>query len=183
MQIYRKIVRSKGTLPLGKGRVLLHAGRKVITICELDPYNKFMKLIILAIGKLKGPEAELCAEYQKRIKSNLTVKELSGGTQKEEGAALLKAIPERVFVVLCDERGKDLSSREMAEKYAAWTARDALVFLIGGADGVTDEVRKRADFVLGLGRKTWPHRLVRVMLLEQIYRAQQINAGHPYHRD
>jgi 23S rRNA (pseudouridine1915-N3)-methyltransferase len=142
-----------------------------------------MKLIILAIGKLKGPEAELCAEYQKRIKGGVTVKELSTATQKEEAALLLKAIPQRAFVVLCDERGKDLSSREFAGKYAAWGERDALVFIIGGADGVTDEIRAHVDFVLGLGRKTWPHRLVRVMLLEQIYRAQQINAGHPYHRD
>jgi len=142
-----------------------------------------MKTIILAIGKLRGAEVALCEEYKKRFTGDLAIKELVGTSQKEEAALLLKSIPARAFVVLCDERGKDLSSRELAGKYAAWQERDALVFILGGADGVTEEVRGRADFTLGFGRKTWPHRLARVMLLEQLYRAQQINAGHPYHRD
>jgi 23S rRNA (pseudouridine1915-N3)-methyltransferase len=78
-----------------------------------------------------------------------------------------------------------MSSRDFAAKIKGWQEQGLahLVFLIGGADGVTDDVRKQADFSLGFGRLTWPHRLVRVMLLEQLYRAQQINAGHPYHRD
>jgi 23S rRNA (pseudouridine1915-N3)-methyltransferase len=142
-----------------------------------------MKILLLAIGKLRGAELALCEEYQKRIKIGLAIKEFAAAAQKEECAQLLKAIPPKAFVVLCEERGKDLSSHELAGKYAAWQERGSLVFLIGGADGVNDNVRARADFMLGLGRKTWPHRLVRVMLLEQIYRAQQINAGHPYHRD
>ena len=142
-----------------------------------------MKISILAIGKLRGAEAALCEEYKKRIKGEVVIKEMTGASQKEEMALLQKSIPARAFVVLCDERGKDLSSRELAGKYAAWQERDTLVFIIGGADGVTDDMRAEADFVLGFGRKTWPHRLARVMLLEQLYRAQQINAGHPYHRD
>lgn len=144
-----------------------------------------MKTHILAIGKLRGAETEIAADYMKRFAGGVVVRELSASTQKAEGEALRAAIPAKAFVVLLDERGQDLSSRELADKIAQW--RDAgaqdLVFLIGGADGHTDETRARAHFTLGMGRKTWPHKLVRLMLLEQLYRAQQINAGHPYHRD
>ena len=151
-----------------------------------------MKTLILAIGKLKGPEAEWCAEYQKRLKGDFTVKDMAASknlpqaeTQKAEADLLLKAIPPKSFVVLLDERGKDLSSRDFAAKFKTWQESGPahLVFIIGGADGLTDDVRAKGNFTLGFGRLTWPHRLVRVMLLEQIYRVQQINAGHPYHRD
>ena len=151
-----------------------------------------MKIAVLAIGKLRGPEAEACAEYIKRLTGDVTVKEMSASkslppaeTQNAEAKLLGAAIPPKSFVVLLDERGKDLSSRELAAHMKKWQEQSHahLAFLIGGADGVTDEVRKKAHFTLGFGRATWPHRLVRVMLLEQIYRAQQINAGHPYHRD
>jgi 23S rRNA (pseudouridine1915-N3)-methyltransferase len=149
------------------------------------------KIAILAIGKARGPEAELCAEYQKRLAGGVTVKELTAAknlapaaAQRAEGELLLKAIPEKSFVILLDERGKDCTSRDFAAQVERWQSQQTpLVFLIGGADGVVDEVRARADFVLGFGRLTWPHRLVRVMLLEQLYRARQIKDGHPYHRD
>ncbi len=145
-----------------------------------------MKLSLLAVGKLRGPEAELCAEYEKRLTSGgIKIRELTAPNQKAEGAAILEAVPAKAFVVLLDERGKDLSSRELAEKLKIWQEQGQtdLVFVIGGADGLTDELKARGNFTLGLGRKTWPHKLARVMLLEQLYRAQQINAGHPYHRD
>lgn len=143
-----------------------------------------MKTTLLALGRLRGPCAELCAEYTKRLAGAVTIRELTAPTQKAEGEALLAALPAKAFVVLLDEHGKDLTSRELAAKLASWQeqGRD-LAFVIGGADGLTDEVKARGDFMLGLGRKTWPHALVRVMLLEQLYRAQQINSGHPYHRD
>jgi 23S rRNA (pseudouridine1915-N3)-methyltransferase len=148
------------------------------------------KLTILAIGKLRGAEAEWCAEYLKRLKNEVTVKEFAApkslppdATQKAEAELLLKAIPPKAFAVLLDERGKDMASREFAAKIAAWNEQNSeVVFIIGGADGVTGTIRARANFTLSFGRATWPHRLVRVMLLEQIYRARQINAGHPYHR-
>lgn len=144
-----------------------------------------MKIHILAIGKLRGAYAELCAEYAKRLTTKFVLKELAAPTQKAEGEALLNAIPEKAFVVILDEHGKDLSSRDFAEKLTAWRDHsiDNLVFVIGGADGLTAPLKEKADFTLGLGQKTWPHKLVRVMLLEQLYRAQQINSGHPYHRD
>jgi 23S rRNA (pseudouridine1915-N3)-methyltransferase len=143
-----------------------------------------MKTLILAVGKLRGPEAELCAEYQKRLAGKIAIKEIVASTQKAEMESLLKTIPAKAFVILCDERGKDLPSRELTAKLTSWQERGTdLVFMIGGADGFTDKLRERASFMLSFGRATWPHRLARVMLLEQLYRAQQINAGHPYHRD
>ncbi len=151
-----------------------------------------MKITILAIGKARGIEAEWCAEYAKRLISDMTVKELAASkslppaeTQKVEGELLLKNIPAKSFVVALDERGKDISSRELATKMKGWQEQGfgQLVFLIGGADGLTESVKQRANFALSFGHATWPHRLVRVMLLEQLYRAQQINNGHPYHRD
>jgi len=144
-----------------------------------------MKLTLVAVGKVRGAYGEMAAEYAKRLSGSLAVRELSAPTQKAEGAAILASLPVKATVVLLDERGKDLTSRELADKIASWQDGGAgeVVFVIGGADGVTDEVRARADFTLGLGRKTWPHKMVRVMLIEQLYRAQQINSGHPYHRD
>ncbi|MDD3181464.1 MAG: 23S rRNA (pseudouridine(1915)-N(3))-methyltransferase RlmH [Alphaproteobacteria bacterium] len=144
-----------------------------------------MKLTLIAIGKARGAYGELAAEYSKRLTGSLTIRELAAPTQKAEGAAILAALPPKAFVVLLDEHGKDLTSRELADKVSAWQGQGVteLVFIIGGADGLTDEVKARSDFTLGLGRKTWPHKMVRVMLIEQLYRAQQINNGHPYHRD
>lgn len=144
-----------------------------------------MKLHILAIGRLRGAYAELCAEYAKRLTGAISIRELTAATQKAECEALLNALPQKAFVVAMDENGKDLSSRELAVKLTAWRDNGAndLAFVIGGADGLTDEIKSRAQFTLGLGRKTWPHKLARVMLIEQLYRAQQINSGHPYHRD
>jgi 23S rRNA (pseudouridine1915-N3)-methyltransferase len=151
-----------------------------------------MKISVLAIGKAKGAEAEWGAEYLKRMGDAVVVREFaaskslpSSDAQRAEAQLLLKALPPKCFVVLLDERGKDMSSREFAAKLSAWqdSGIGDLVFIIGGADGVTDEVRAKAGFTLGFGRLTWPHKLVRVMVLEQIYRAKQIIAGHPYHRD
>jgi 23S rRNA (pseudouridine1915-N3)-methyltransferase len=144
-----------------------------------------MKTTILAIGKLRGSHAELYADYAKRMVPSVQLKELTAANQKAECAALLSFLPARATVVLLDERGKDLSSRDLALKLSNWQDEGTsdLFFVIGGADGFTDEVRARAAFTLGLGHKTWPHKLVRVMLIEQLYRAQQINNGHPYHRD
>jgi len=113
----------------------------------------------------------------------------STALKKREGELLLAALTAtkagRQIAVVLDERGKNLSSRDFAAKIGAW--RDdgvaEIVFVIGGADGHDDAVRNRADLLLSLGALTWPHQLVRVLLAEQIYRAQQILAGHPYHRD
>lgn len=98
---------------------------------------------------------------------------------------ILAALPAGARFVALDEHGANLTSRVLAERLAAWRDQGVatLAFAIGGAGGLGRAVIERADAVLSLGALTWPHLLVRGMLLEQLYRAQQILAGHPYHRD
>jgi 23S rRNA (pseudouridine1915-N3)-methyltransferase len=159
-----------------------------------------MKLRILAVGRARsGPEAALIAEYQKRLHWPLVIEEieekrpLSGAELKAREGALLQSAIERAtakaggrpVVIALDERGKNLGSRGFAARLKAWADQGApeILFLLGGADGLAPELRDQANFVLSLGQMTWPHLLARAMLVEQIYRAQQILAGHPYHRD
>jgi 23S rRNA (pseudouridine1915-N3)-methyltransferase len=101
-----------------------------------------------------------------------------------EAALILEALPARARLIALDERGAMWSSRGLADRLAAWRDQGMaeLAFAIGGADGLGPEVLDRADAILSLGPMTWPHLLVRSLLLEQLYRAQQILAGHPYHR-
>jgi len=143
-----------------------------------------MNLRIIAAGRLRGAYADMCSEYIKRMTCRVTIDEIPSASVKEEGKEMLGAVPKDAFVVALDEKGVDLSSHELAVKLQTWqeSRAKALVFIIGGADGLSEDVKNRADFLLGLGRKTWPHHLARIMLLEQLYRAQQINSGHPYHR-
>lgn len=147
-----------------------------------------MKIRIIAVGRLKAsPLLDVCAEYIKRMNWQVSIKEIDApkaSTSAQEAPLILKAIPERALVVALDERGETLTSPEFAQKISKWgQAAPELVFLIGGADGFDNAVRERAKYLLSFGKQTWPHMLVRVMLLEQVYRAQQIIAGHPYHRN
>lgn len=130
--------------------------------------------------------------YAGRLSSAATIVELEekralppAELKAREAELILAAVPSAARLVALDERGEAWSSRDLAQRLATW--RDAgvgtLVFAIGGADGLGAAVIARADAVLSLGPMTWPHFLVRGMLLEQLYRAQQILAGHPYHRD
>ena len=102
----------------------------------------------------------------------------------EESIALANIIPKEAAVVLLDSRGQNVDSAGLAAHLAAWRAngRPAIVFLIGGADGLAASVCEKAELRLSFGAATWPHQLVRVMLLEQLYRATTILTGHPYHR-
>lgn len=151
-----------------------------------------MRLLIVAQGKLKsGPERTLFDHYAGRITFPFDLKEVeekkklpSSALKKREGELLLAQVPDGAVVVALDERGKSLSSAKFAEKLRVW--RDEawdVAFLIGGADGLDSAVRARAELVIGFGTQTWPHLLVRGMLAEQIYRAQCILGGHPYHRE
>jgi 23S rRNA (pseudouridine1915-N3)-methyltransferase len=101
-----------------------------------------------------------------------------------EGELILGALPAGIPFVALDECGVQWSSRALAERIAVWRDRGSpeLAFAVGGADGLHSTVLDRADVTLSLGSMTWPHLLVRGMLLEQLYRAQQILVGHPYHR-
>jgi 23S rRNA (pseudouridine1915-N3)-methyltransferase len=101
-----------------------------------------------------------------------------------EGEALLAAMPQGARIVALDERGRSEASDAFAKRLGRWRDDGArtIGFIIGGADGLDEAVRKKADLVMSFGALTWPHMLVRAMLAEQIYRAQSILAGHPYHR-
>ena len=138
-----------------------------------------MLLHVIARGKIaRTPEAELVTRYEKRIAWPVRLTELpeSGGRVPEPQA------PCRT--VLLDEKGKDLTSDEFARLLEQW--RDGGIrecrFVIGAADGHSDEERREADLLLAFGKATWPHLLARAMLLEQLFRATSILAGHPYHR-
>lgn len=151
-----------------------------------------MRLHIIAVGRLRpGPHEALARHYAARLAWPLALREVEEKRplpppelREREGALLLAAVPQGATTVALDERGKSLGSEALAQRLAAW--RDGgiadLAFLIGGAEGLADAVRRKAQLVLSLGAMTWPHLLVRGMLLEQLYRAQQILAGHPYHR-
>jgi 23S rRNA (pseudouridine1915-N3)-methyltransferase len=149
-------------------------------------------ILILSIGKMKrGELAERIAEYQKRLSWKIEIKEIDlrdsnpARLQERESEALLEAAPEGSFKIVLDERGKELLSRDFAANMQKWRQDrpKPLVFMIGGAAGHSDLVRKKADFLLSFGKMTWPHLMVRVMLMEQLYRASTIIAGHPYHRE
>ena len=113
------------------------------------------------------------------MKWPVVLREIEAG--KNETAGFLKELEKKPGVIVAlDERGKSLGSAEFCKQLYAW---ENVTFVIGGADGLDEEIRKKADFLLSFGKQTWPHMLVRVMLLEQIYRAQQIASGHPYHRE
>lgn len=136
-----------------------------------------MRLHILARGRIgRGPEAELVERYARRLKA-LSVTELG------ETAPWPAAAPGSRTIVM-DERGRDLSSPEVAATLGRW--RDEGVrevrLLLGAADGHAPAVREGADLLWALGRATWPHLLARAMLAEQLYRAMTILEGHPYHR-
>ena len=152
-----------------------------------------MNSIIIAVGRWKrGPERELFDHYAARMRPppelreveerrNLPPEEL----KSKEAELLLAAVPDGARVVALDGSGKALSSLHLAETIGRW--RDEGVrqtaWLIGGADGHGGAVLDRADLRLSLGPQTWPHLLVRAMLAEQLFRAQSIHAGHPYHRE
>ncbi|MFT3692650.1 MAG: 23S rRNA (pseudouridine(1915)-N(3))-methyltransferase RlmH [Kofleriaceae bacterium] len=142
-----------------------------------------MKLHLGVVGKLK--EAYLVsaeAEYLKRLKPICT---LNVHEAKDE-AGLLAALPANAHVYAFDERGEMITSQQLADMIAAEQSHGGgapIAFLIGGADGHSDAVRKKARKLIAFGKMTIAHRLVRILALEQIYRAFKIVRGEPYHRD
>ena len=139
-----------------------------------------MLLHIVARGRIgRGPEAELVARYAKRIAWPLKLTELP-----DEGGRVPPRDPNGVTVAL-DERGAQLTSVELAKHLEKWRdgGRRECRFLIGAADGHDEAERQSADLLIAFGRATWPHLLVRAMLMEQLFRATSILANHPYHRE
>ena len=159
-----------------------------------------MRLLVAAVGRLKdGPERELAERYRKRAEQtsrrigfrDMEVVEVResraqevGKRVVEESIALANVIPDKAVVLILDERGESLDSATLASRLGRWRddGRPATVFIIGGDDGLAPSLRDKASVRLAFGAATWPHQLVRVMLLEQIYRATTILTGHPYHR-
>src|SRR4029077_7288846 len=168
-----------------------------------------MRIVVAAVGRLKrGPEVELAERYRERaVKSgrgiglrSLDIIEIAESRARdarrrmlEESIALANIIPERAAVVLLDPRGEALDSNSFVKRLRGWNdggreggfgigGRD-MAFVIGGPDGLAPKLSEDADLHLAFGALTWPHQLVRVMLLEQIYRAITMMSGHPYHRE
>jgi 23S rRNA (pseudouridine1915-N3)-methyltransferase len=149
--------------------------------------------LIAAVGRMKAsPLAELQSEYVKRLSGPIGIKEVEerralppADRKAKEGELLLAALPEDALLVALDERGTALTSAGFADRLQRWRLDGVktLAFVIGGADGLAQPLVRRASVTLSLGIMTWPHLLARVLLLEQLYRAQQILAGHPYHRE
>ncbi len=159
-----------------------------------------MRLIIAAVGRLKaGPERELADRYRDRVEKtgraiglrSIEVVEVresraqdAGRRMLEESIALANLGPDGAVTIVLDERGVNLDSNSVSNDLRGWrdAGRSAAFFAIGGPDGLAPELKERADLTLAFGAATWPHQLVRIMLLEQLYRAVTILSGHPYHR-
>ena len=151
-----------------------------------------MRLWLAAVGRVKpGPEKTLFEQYAKRLVPPLTLCEVEEKRpltvperQASEAKLLLAALPDKARLVVLDERGKSLTSVDFANRLGKWRDDGVadLAFVIGGADGHDPSMRDRAELVLNLGSMTWPHMLVRAMMAEQLWRAQSILSGHPYHR-
>ena len=151
-----------------------------------------MRVHIIAVGRARaGPEKDLFEHFARRVSFPLNIREVEEKRpltvekrRVAEAELLLSAVPAGASIVALDERGRNVSSEALAGILGDW--RDGgvqdVAFLIGGADGLDENVRRCADVVLSFGSLTWPHMLVRGMLAEQIYRAQTILSGHPYHR-
>jgi 23S rRNA (pseudouridine1915-N3)-methyltransferase len=144
-----------------------------------------LSIDLIAVGKLKNdPLLDVFEDYKKRLQWKFALHELEAQSQSAEHVKISEKLNPRAALVVLDERGKSLPSREFAAKLDGWqTTHGQIQFVIGGADGLSDEIRKKASLLMSFGAQTWPHMMARVMVMEQIYRAQQILAGHPYHRD
>jgi 23S rRNA (pseudouridine1915-N3)-methyltransferase len=159
-----------------------------------------VRIHVIAVGRLKqGPERELADRYRSRFEDagrklgfrGLIVHEISesrardaAGRIADESAAIGGIMPERATIAALDERGESLGSEAFAQRLGR--RRDSgtgdMIYVIGGADGLSPDLRRKAVETISFGAATWPHQLVRVMLLEQLYRAVTLLAGHPYHR-
>lgn len=151
-----------------------------------------MQVRVIAVGKLKNsPEQDLCDRYLNRMHPTPIIKEVeekrnfpTNIRKKREGSLILQSCPVSTILIALDEGGKQETSLGFAETMrSAIREGQDLTYIIGGADGLSGEVLKNVSQKLSLSRMTWPHALARAMLLEQLYRAQQILVGHPYHRD
>ncbi len=158
-----------------------------------------MRALLLAVGRMKnGPERQLAQRYGERVGvagksvgvTGLDTIELPESRasepaqrQAEEAEALLAKLPDKFALIVFDERGKSIDSPSFARMIGSTIdAARRPVIIIGGADGLDESVREKADHVVSFGKLTMPHQIVRILVLEQLYRAVTILSGHPYHK-
>ena len=159
-----------------------------------------MRITILTVGKIKEKYLkDAIAEYTKRLSKYCKLeiievndektpdnasKAVENAIRAKEGERLLKYVKDDAFVITLEIQGKMLTSEELAEKMDTLGVRGVshIMFIIGGSIGLGEEVMKRSDFALSFSKMTFPHQLMRVILLEQIYRSYRINSGEPYHK-
>ncbi len=152
-----------------------------------------MRMLLIAVGRdRRGPSAELVDTYLKRCPWRIELIDIPQRSHgeperrlRDEAEKIRQNLPANAATIVLDERGDNLSSREFAADIERFreNGRPAIAFVIGGADGLDPSLLEAADRRLSFGRAVWPHRLIRVMLAEQLYRASTISSGHPYHRD
>ena len=149
-----------------------------------------MKYIISSIGKYKNKNEDMITqkylqrvknvqEFQYEVKLNDVKKKI-----EEEGVKLIKSTQKNGKLILLDEQGENLTSAELASIISNWKINNvsSVNFAIGGAFGNGETIKKAAEKIIALGRFTWPHQMVRMMVAEQIYRIETILQGHPYHK-
>jgi len=152
-----------------------------------------MRIRILCVGRLKdGPERELVDDYVARAQKTgkqlgyraVEEIEIPSSSKDDEGTRLIAKHGQGILIRL-DERGEAWTSMDLSKRLARWrdAGEDAASFVSGGADGTSPAVAQAARHTISFGPQTWPHRLVRVMIAEQVYRALSIEAGSPYHRE
>ena len=157
-----------------------------------------MKITILSIDRFRqqDPNCKLFLNYQKRLNWKIELKELelkksnlanlqSDVLKNKEGELLLSKVPNSAKIIALDDKGKMFSSAEFANIINSYgvSGNSNLAFIIGGADGLSEEVKNKADLVLSFSKMTFPHLMIRAFLMEQIYRASTIINNHPYHRN
>lgn len=143
-----------------------------------------MQVIIAAVGRMKrGPAAEMIADYLKRLRWDVSIKELPDSGPAKEAEAILALVGKDTRLIAMDSRGTQMTSEQLAATIGNYKQQGVkkLVLAIGGQDGLDARVTKAAHATLAFGAVTWPHQLLRLMLVEQLYRAYTIEAGHPYH--
>lgn len=154
-----------------------------------------MKISIISIGKFENsPFKQVFETYLKRLKWKIELKELDlrnahnfsvEKIKEGEGELILKNIKPNSKLIVLDEDGKQFSSLEFAKLFSDFALKgdSDLTFVIGGANGLSNELLEKAKLKISLGKMTFPHMMVRAILIEQLYRAQSIKEGHPYHRE
>ena len=141
---------------------------------------------IIAVGRMRDKaQAQLCESYLKRMNWRVNLHEINAKKPADIQAKIFDKLDDNAFIIALDENGKNLTSQELANKIRQTVDERTshIQFVIGGADGHTELLLQNSHFSLSFGSQTWPHMLCRIMLIEQIYRAQQIISGHPYHRE